>query len=100
MYKVKFMDDKPFTVSLGQRSVPNGSTKVVHPDGTTVYLVPQSTAKTATELLVLQSKFDKSKKTVKYLQYAYVEYVLDISDPDMFLMIMEEFGEWHKVIDF
>ncbi len=100
MYNIKFKDDKPFTVSLGLRSIPNGSQEVLHPDGTSIYLVPQNSEKNAIELIALQSKFDKTKKSVKYLQYAYVEHVLDISDPDMFLMIMEEFNEWHKGINF
>lgn len=98
MYRIKFKDDRPFTVSLGLRSIPNGSTEVVHPDGTSIYLIPQVSEKNASELITLQSKFDKTKKSVKYLQYAYIEYVLDISDPDMFLMIMEDFGEWHTRI--
>lgn len=96
MYKIKFMDDKPMTVSLGNRGVPANSTTIMHPDGTKVYLIPQTSAKNALELIVLQSKFDKSVKTVKYLQYGYIEYVIDSGDPDMFLLIMEDFGEWHK----
>lgn len=100
MYEIKYMDDKPYTVSLGLRTIPNGSTKVIHPDGTAVYLVPQVSVRNANEMLALQSKLDKAKNSVKYLQYAYVEYVLDISDPDMFLMIMEDFGEWHKHIQY
>lgn len=100
MYKIKFKDDRPFTVSLGLRSIPNGSQKVLHPDGTPIYLVPQNSAENATELITMQSKFDKTKKSVKYLQYGYVEHVLDCSDPDMFLLILEDFGEWHKSINF
>lgn len=98
MYKIKFKDDKPFTVSLGLRSIPNSSTKVLHPDGTPIYLVPQNSEKNAISLIMMQSKFDKTKKSVKYLQYAYVEHVLDCADPDMFLLILEDFGEWHKSI--
>lgn len=101
MYKIKFMDDKPMTVSLGLSGrVPSNSTTIVHPDGTKLYLVPQISEKSAGELIVLQSKFDKSKKTVKYLQYGYIEHVIDTTDPDMFLLIMNDFGEWHKNLFF
>lgn len=100
MYTLKFMDDKPCIVTLGHRGIPANGTPVQHPDGTTIYLVPQDTHKHANEMIVLQSKFDASAKTAKYLQYGYIEYILDVSDPDMFLLVMEEFGDWHNQLQY
>lgn len=100
MYKIKYKGDLPYTASLGKRGVPSGSTEVLHADGTKVYIVPQTSAASAAEMLVLQSKFDGITADMKYLQFAYVEHILDCDDPDMFLLILEDFKEWHKKINY
>ena len=93
--KLKFKDDLPRTVSLGIRKIPADAIEVHHPDGTPIYLVPQQHSAAATELIIMQSKFDKSKKSAKYLEYGYTEHILDTEDANMFQLMMFEFSDWH-----
>lgn len=98
MYKLAFKDGIAKYATMGNRRVPRNAQTITHPDGTTIYIVTATNERMATEQIVLQSKFDQSKVSAPYLHYAYTQEILDMENPDMFMLVLFEYDEWHKQI--
>lgn len=97
MYYIKFKDDKFLVPTLGKRAVPVGSIEVKHPDGTSIYLYEAS----QTDALMAVSRLSKlSFEDAKYYEYAYTEHILDPDHPDMFLLMLDDFKNWHTLVRF
>lgn len=93
--EIKFKDGIPRMVSLGKRVKPANSTIVECSDGTKLYLI-ETDYETAIQNLFLNSSTALKNEDAKYFQYAYCEHILDTYDTDMFMLIMDDFHEWHK----
>lgn len=96
MYYVKFNDNNYAIPTLGKRAIPVGSIEHTHPDGTKIYVY---TASQKDALLAITRLSKLCGVDEKYYEYAYNEFILDIGHPDVFLLSLEPFSQWHKFID-
>jgi len=95
---IKFKDGKPRMANLGRRLVPKNGEKIVHPDGTVMFLLNAVSEKAAVDAMILASRFNQSDEDRRYLTYLYTEHILDLDEPDekMFFMLLDDFNQWWR----
>lgn len=96
--KLKFKDDVPVFIWLGNRGVPRNATYIDYNNSTKIAvqkLEPESYSY-AMERIIISSKTFSPSDAEKFL-FALVQY-LDEDDEDNFFLLLMDFNKWHEVL--
>ncbi|SOK58318.1 hypothetical protein [Yersinia phage fHe-Yen9-04] len=96
--KIKFKDDIPKYVWLGNRGFPNQHTIITYHDNSIIRVSDAPNYRSALERIYTFSKQCRNNDEILKYEFALCHYV-DDEDEDTFYLLLLPFNEWYKHID-